>query len=156
MAGAVTTLTPTNGNGLGRRFRHIPYTTRFVFSIPSVLAGQTSDRYKIDTRAVEGVIQQVRVAYPNSTTTDLFFFTRCDALRGRIMEVLRIVGITQCFSQGALNIMWENDDDPLPQPNPCATDVPRETALYLEIDNTGGVVPTGTIELELIVVTEGS
>lgn len=112
-------------------------------TIPSVAASSTSPRYSIPIQAVEGVVLQVRIAYPAVTTVDFFIYSSDLGTRGSLEEIIRAEGITQCLQPPPQQIYFEN------------TDPDKDAFLYVEVDNTGATLPTGELELELIIRVEG-
>lgn len=141
-----TPLTPS----LQKILPNAPGIQRFVYEIPSVLNGTTSPRYELNVQSPQGKIEQIRIAYPTETTTQVFIFSADAATRLTIEEILRTPEFDCYFPQANLGVWFENTD-----PAPAEETSFGTPNLYIEIDNNGASA-TGVITVELIIQTLGA
>lgn len=144
-----TLLTPASK----RKLPHIPNLHRFVYSVPSVLAGSSSPRYLLPVDHNAGILRQIRFFWVNSTTLSLFLGTSDTDFRGTLDEIYRSENTSGfCPPASSLSLIFENSDA-LVNPGLGSQKQPN---LYLEIDNANLGDPTGIISLELIIQAASS
>lgn len=128
-----------------QQYELLPRLWRYEFVIPSVAASSTSARFSVSTRANEGRIVYVRLAYDNAEEITFHVYTVDGAVRESINEILRVEEIVRCLTL------------PLPEKGIPYTNADGEkcdTELYFDVDNVG-TGPTGDITVELLTTHEG-
>ena len=128
-----------------KALQHLPNLYRFVYTVPSVLANNSSPRYELPITTKAGMWFQLRISYADmSVMSQAYFFASATAARHSIEMIAHTPEIEGCFGQSNLGIIFENTDDP------------QVASIYMELDNLSLLDPTGEITVEVIVQSAGS